>query len=270
VRFAAIALLLLLAAFESRALELEGKLVQGGIAVGRVAPGTGVEFLGRKLRVAPDGRFAIGFGRDFEARAVLTLRHPDGREERREFAVGQRSYDVQRIDGLPPKMVTPDAATLERIRREAALINAARARETELDGFAATFLWPATGPISGVFGSQRILNGEPRRPHYGIDVAAPAGTPVLAPAPGLVALAEPDLYFTGGTVILDHGHGLTSVFAHMQSLAVRPGRTVGQGEPIGTVGATGRVTGAHLHWGMNWFDQRLDPALLVGPMPAAK
>jgi murein DD-endopeptidase MepM/ murein hydrolase activator NlpD len=260
--------LVALVAVDARALELQGDLVQGGLVRGQVEPGTKVNFLGREVRVSADGRFAIGFGRDFEAAARLTLRHPDGREEVRELAIGQRTYDVQRIDGLPEKMVTPDAAALRRIRREAALIQAARDRDTDARWFAGPFRWPAVGAITGVFGSQRILNGEPRQPHYGVDIAAPAGAPVMAPAAGRVALAEPDLYFTGGTVLLDHGHGVSSVFSHLSKLAVQPGETVAQGQVVGYVGATGRVTGAHLDWRVNWFEQRLDPALIAGPMPA--
>ena len=132
----------------------------------------------------------------------------------------------------------------------------------------ARFQWPVEGRISGVYGSQRILNGIPKRPHFGIDIAAPAGTPIRAPAVGLVTLAADDHYYTGGTVILDHGHGLTSAFLHLQEVRVAPGQTVAQGEVIGTLGATGRATGPHLDWRINWFDQRLDPAFFVPPMPA--
>jgi murein DD-endopeptidase MepM/ murein hydrolase activator NlpD len=249
--------------------ELSGDFTQGGLVIGQVAPGTEVRFLDRRVRVSPDGLFVIGFGRDFAATARLKLRHGDGVEEVRELAIRQRRYQVQRIDGLPPKMVTPSAKALRRIRREAALIRAVRATDTGRTWFRDGFAWPAIGPISGVFGSQRVLNGEPRRPHYGVDIAAPAGTIVRAPAPGRVALAEPDLYFTGGTVMVDHGHGLTSVYSHLASVTVEVGRSLARGDPLGTIGATGRVTGPHLDWRLNWFDQRLDPALLVGPMPSA-
>ena len=149
----------------------------------------------------------------------------------------------------------------------AALIAAARARNSEGRGFAEKVTWPALGPISGVYGSQRILNGEPRTPHRGVDVAAPAGTPVGAMASGVVSLAEPDLYFTGGTVMIDHGHGLHSIYVHLQDVLVEVGQRLSPGTPLGTVGATGRATGPHLHWGVYWFDEAIDPALLVGPMP---
>ena len=142
-----------------------------------------------------------------------------------------------------------------------------RRRDTDAAWFARGFRWPLVGTVTGVYGSQRILNGEPRRPHYGIDIAAPAGTAVVAPAPGIVALAEPDLFLTGGTVMIDHGHGLTSVYLHLASLSVAEGEQVAQGDALGTVGATGRATGPHLDWRVNWFGTRLDPALLAGPMP---
>ena len=250
-------------------LELDGKLVQGGLVLGRAEPGARVVLDGRAVRVAADGRFVIGFGRDAPPEAVLTVTNPAGAVEERRLAIAQRSYDIQRIDGLPDAMVTPDEADLKRIAVEAERVAAARAVDSAVPYFADGFVWPALGPISGVYGSQRILNGEPRRPHFGVDVAAPEGAPVRAPAAGVVTLADPDLYFTGGTVILDHGHGLSSTFSHLKEVSVTVGDRLAQGDPVGTVGATGRVTGAHLDWRLNWFDTRLDPQLVVGPMPAA-
>ena len=162
-------------------------------------------------------------------------------------------------------MVTPPPELLARIREEGAIVRAARAFDTAETHLFAPFAWPARGPISGVYGSQRVLNGEPRQPHFGVDIAAPEGTPVRAPAGGEIRLAEVDLYYSGGTVILDHGHGLSSTFLHMSRVDVAVGQRVAQGEVIGAIGATGRVTGAHLDWRMNWFERRLDPALLVAP-----
>ncbi len=247
---------------------LDGPLVQGGLLRGITEPGAEVTFEGRRVRVSVQGLFVVGFGRDDEGPFTLEVRHPDGTTTHRHLDIEKRDYRIQRIDGLPPKMVTPDAEALERIRRENARIAEARARDTPEALFAGGFAWPVEGPISGVYGSQRVLNGEPRRPHFGVDVAAPAGTPVKAPADGIVALAEEDLYYTGGTVMLDHGHGLTSVYSHLSAVTVTVGERVRQGEVIGRVGATGRVTGAHLDWRVNWFKTRLDPALLVPPMPA--
>jgi murein DD-endopeptidase MepM/ murein hydrolase activator NlpD len=181
--------------------------------------------------------------------------------------VAGRDYAIERVDGLPPQTVTPDPEALERIRQEAAMVASARARRDLQAEYASGFAWPAAGRISGVYGSQRILNGAPRRPHYGVDVAAATGTPVVAPADAVVRLAEPDLYFSGGTLIMDHGHGLTSTFIHLSRLLVEEGQTVRQGEVVAEVGATGRATGPHLDWRMNLFETRLDPQLVTAPMP---
>ncbi len=235
---------------------------------GTVEPGTKVTLDGRALRVAPDGGFIFGFSRDAPGHAALDLTYPDGRHEHRDLAVRARQYEVQRIDGLPQEQVTPDPAQLERIKREAALINKARAADSDMLGFEEPLRWPVLGPISGVYGSQRILNGEPRQPHSGVDIAAPAGSPVVAAAGGTVTLAEPDLFFTGMTVIIDHGYGLSTIYQHLSRLDVAAGQHVEAGDTIGAVGATGRVTGPHLHWGMSWYDVRLDPALAAGAMPA--
>jgi murein DD-endopeptidase MepM/ murein hydrolase activator NlpD len=248
-------------------LHLEGELIQGGLVRGQVAPGSAVWLDDRELRVSPAGQFVFGFGRDARPRAELMVRHPDGKGDRRTLDVAPRTYQVQRIEGLPPRQVTPSEQDLARIEAEAALIEMAKSRNSADLGFTQEVKWPARGRISGFYGSQRILNGEPRAPHRGIDVAAPAGSPVAAMAAGVVSLAEPDLYFTGGTVVVDHGHGLHSIYAHMRQVLVEVGQSVARGAPLGTVGATGRATGPHLHWGVYWFDEALDPALLVGPKP---
>ena len=249
-------------------LALEGNFVQGGLIFGQAAPGARVTLDGRRVRVTEAGRFIFGFGRDAPPEAALEVAWPDGRVETRRLAVAKRDYKIQRIDGLPPKMVTPPETVLARIRAENARIAEARAVDRAEPLFESGFVWPVEGPITGVFGSQRVLNGKPRRPHYGIDIAAPEGTPVRAPADGVVAIAEDDMYYTGGTVLIDHGHGLTSVYSHMKEVWVTEGARLSQGDPLGSVGASGRVTGAHLDWRINWFDQRLDPGLLVPPMPA--
>ena len=249
------------------AFDLRGDLRQGGLLIGSGAAGASVTLDGRLLRVSPAGRFIIGFSRDAKPSADLQLRWADGRLEQRRLAIQQRRYQVQRIDGLPAKMVTPPAAVIERIMRENKWIKAARQIDSPEPLFLSGWQWPAIGRISGVYGSQRILNGKPRQPHYGIDIAAPKGTPVVAPADAVVRLAESDLYYTGGTLILDHGHGLSSAFLHLSTVDVRVGESVRRGQKIGTVGSTGRSTGPHLDWRINWFDRRIDPAPLVPPMP---
>jgi hypothetical protein len=247
-------------------LVLDGAFVQGGLIRGQAEQGARVFLDGKELRVSPDGRFVFGFGRDDTAPVTLRIRYADGAEDQRRLEIVPRRYDIQRIDGLPPRMVTPSEEDLARIRKDNAEIAAARANDLPETWFAQTFIWPAQGRISGVYGSQRILNGQPRQPHFGVDVAAPKGSPVLAPASGKVTLAATDHYYTGGTVILDHGHGVTSAFLHMDTVSARVGDIVQQGQPIGTVGATGRVTGVHLDWRINWFDVRIDPETIVGPM----
>ena len=248
-------------------LVLRGEFAQGGVVRGRTLPGAEVRLGERRLRVSETGGFVFGFHRDAGKVAVLTVILPNGQTIRRPLAVAQRTYQVQRIDGLPSSKVTPPAEVMARIRREIDLVKKARAVDSARQDFESDFIWPVVGPISGVYGSQRILNGQPRQPHYGIDIAVPTGTPIVAPAGGVVVLAEPDLYFSGGTLMVDHGHGLMSAFLHLDTIDVALGQQVAQGEVIATVGATGRVTGAHLDWRVNWFGERVDAGFLVPPMP---
>lgn len=244
-------------------LDLQGSLTQGGMAIGRVAPGSEVSLDGEALRVSDEGVFVIGFDRDAKSSARIAVVYRDGSVENHTVKVEQRQYPTQRINGLPPSQVTPGPEALARIQKEQAMIDEARAVDADRTDFLTSFIRPVDGRVSGVFGSQRILNGKSRRPHYGVDYAAPKGTPVKAPAPGTVTLVHNDMYFTGGTVILDHGHGISSVFIHLSRIDVVPGQRVAQGDVMGAVGATGRATGPHLHWGVNWFEKRLDPQLLV-------
>lgn len=248
-------------------LTLEGKAIQGGLMRGKTVPGASVLFDGKSMRVAEDGGFLIGFGREAPAEMTVEVTLPSGRTVSRILQVEQRSYDIQRIDGLPETMVTPPPELLARIRAENAEIQRARELDSAVPFFRSGFIWPALGRISGVYGSQRILNGKPRQPHYGIDIAAPTGTRVVAPADGVVAMVHPDMYYTGATIVIDHGHGLSSAFLHLDQTFVEVGEIVRQGQRIATVGSSGRSTGAHLDWRVNLFDIRLDPALLAGPMP---
>jgi len=245
----------------------DGTVSPGGLIIGTTLPGSTVTVDGRAIRVSPEGQFLLGLGRDTAGDITVTIAAPDGVTVDRILSVPARDYDIQRINGLPKKQVTPDPETMERIGRESGLIKAVRRNDGETAYFANGFQWPVTGPISGVFGSQRILNGKPRNPHNGTDIAAPEGSPIVAIADGLAALVEDDLFYTGKTVMLDHGYGLTSVYAHMSDILVTDGQFVAKGTPIGKVGKTGRVTGPHLHWGVTLFSTHLDPMLVVGPMP---
>ena len=247
---------------------LTGRPIQGGMMIGRTQPGSRVSQDGQAVRVSGEGVFLLGFTRDAPARSSLRIERPAGEVIERSLNVAEREYRIQRIDGLPKSKVTPrKPEDLTRIRRDIADARKARARDDDRQDFLDGFIWPVTGPISGVYGSRRILNGEPRRPHYGVDVAVPTGTPVMAPAPGIVTLAVPDMFFSGGTMIIDHGHRLTSSFLHLSKLHARVGDRVEAGDVVAEVGATGRVTGAHLDWRMNLRDRRIDPELLVPPMP---
>lgn len=257
----------LLLAAESPQVRLEGEAIQGGLMFGQAPPGSRVSLDGEGVMVSSEGLFVIGFDRDETGVRRLVIEAPHAVPLTHELAVLTREYDIERVDGLPPRTVTPDPEAAERIRQEAAMVATARSRRDPRVDFTEPFAWPADGRISGVYGSQRILNGEPRRPHYGLDIAAPTGTPVYAPADGLVTLAHGDMYFSGGTLIVDHGHGLTSSFLHLSEILVEAGQRVEQGDLIARIGASGRASGPHLDWRMNWLDRRVDPQRLVKGMP---
>ena len=251
----------------SDTLSLKGELIQGGVVIGKTIPGSRITFDHQAILISPEGDFIIGFSRDEPQKITLEIVLPDGGQMIKELDVKKRQYKIQRIDGLPKSKVSPrKPEVLARIKKEGAQAALARQRNDERLDYLETFIWPTIGPISGVYGSQRILNGKPRRPHFGVDVAAPTGTDVVAPASGVITLANPDMFFSGGTIILDHGHGLSSAFLHLSQLLVKNGDVVKQGDLIAKVGATGRVTGAHLDWRMNLFKRRVDPQLLVPPI----
>lgn len=247
---------------------LKGEWEQGGLLIGKAVPGSKISFEGQTLKLSDDDRFVIGLDRDAKPEVELRITPPGGVAIVETYDVAKREWDVQPLTGIAPKFVDPPAKVQKRIAAEQVIIKRARARDTGIDDFATPFIWPAKGRISGVFGSQRVLNGKPKSPHYGVDVAVPVGTPLVAAAGGIVSLAEPDLYFTGGTVFIDHGHGLQSVMVHMSRLDVKVGERVEQGQQVGLSGATGRVTGPHLHWGLYWFEQKVDAQKHTGPMPA--
>lgn len=247
--------------------ELRGEWEQGAVLFGRAPAGTKLWFNGRALKQTPGGDFVLGLDRDAPAEAELKVQLAGEPARTYRYPVARRDYAIQRIDGLPPQMVTPPPEVLARIKDDQRQVAAARKRDNGGLGFLQSFEWPCTGRISGVFGSQRILNGEPKQPHYGVDVAVPTGTEVRAPADGTVVLANPDMYFTGGTLIVDHGYGLQSAFLHLSKLLVQDGQRVRQGEVIALSGMTGRATGPHLDWRMNWYDARIDAQKLVPAMP---
>jgi murein DD-endopeptidase MepM/ murein hydrolase activator NlpD len=245
-------------------IDVPENLQQGELVIGRATPGCRIEFNGRELHVGPDGVFV--FGLDREAPPSISLTADCGKAETITRSVAKREYQIERVEGLPPKTVTPDPETAKRIEEEQARVATARKRDDDREDFLHGFALPVQGArISGVYGSQRIDNGIPKAPHMGLDMAVPEGTPIHAPAAGVVTFAESDLVLTGGTVLLDHGFGLTSSFLHMSRLDVKPGERITAGQVIGAAGKTGRATGPHVHWGFNWFDVRLDPALLPKP-----
>ncbi|HSG61564.1 MAG TPA: M23 family metallopeptidase [Pseudomonadales bacterium] len=247
--------------------EWRGEWRQGGLIWGYLPQGVTLRLDGAPVDQAQDGLFVFGFGRDAAAEATLTLLRNDDLIATTTVNVAPQDYRIQRVEGVPQRTVTPSEEDQERIRREAALVNAARAQSIPEGLFIEPFIWPTQGPITGVFGSQRVYNGVPGRPHFGVDVGVPKGTPVSAPARGVIVLAEPDLFYSGGTVIIDHGMGVSSSMLHLSRVDVQVGQRVAQGEKIGEVGATGRATGPHLDWRMNWRNTRIDPYLIVGPMP---
>lgn len=247
--------------------DIRGDWKQGGILMGQVQPGSEVRVGDRAARVSPEGYFVFGLNRDEPEAVTLTVTSPDGEQSEHRYAVQGRDYDIQRITGVAQEHVTPPPEVLERIRSENQMVREARSLDAARTDFRESFTWPLAGRITGVYGSQRFFNGEPRAPHYGLDIAAPTGTKVIAPVSGVVTLAEPDLYFSGGTLILDHGHGLSSTFIHLHKLLVAVGDEIKKGQVVAEVGATGRATGPHLDWRMNWFDVRVDPQLFMADIP---
>ncbi|MBO9741000.1 M23 family metallopeptidase [Xanthomonas axonopodis pv. begoniae] len=236
---------------------------QGALVIGKVPAGSKVQYAGRSLRVSGYGSVVFGIGRDATGPLQVQITPPGGSTQTLSIAVTPRDWPVERINGVPPKTVNPPPAIAERIKREQAQVTAARDRDDARTDFAQPFIWPVQGRISGRFGNARVYNGQPGAGHSGMDIAVPTGTPVKAPAAGVVTFAAPDLYLTGGTVLLDHGFGVSSNFLHLSRIDVKVGDRVEQGQVIAAVGATGRATGPHLHWGMNWFDTRIDPLLVL-------
>lgn len=240
---------------------------QGSLVIGKVPAGAQVLYRDRAVRVSDYGTVVIGVGRDETGPVQLQITRADGSRDTASIAIAPRDWPVERVNGVPPATVNPPAAIAERIRREQAQVTEARVRDDARVDFGNGFIRPVEGRISGRFGRARSYNGQPGSPHSGMDIAAPTGTPVKAPAAGIVTFAAPDLYLTGGTLLLDHGHGVSSNFLHLSRIDARVGDRIEQGQVIGAVGATGRATGPHLHWGMNWLDVRIDPQLVLERAP---
>jgi murein DD-endopeptidase MepM/ murein hydrolase activator NlpD len=249
----------------AKSLQLKGEMTQGSLIRGQVPVGHQVWLNDTPLKISADGYFAFGFGRDAKLSQQLKWINNEEVAHTRTLILQPRTYNIQKITGIPSKYVSPPKEVSERITLDNQQIGRARSFNDERTDFYQDFIWPAAGPISGVYGSQRVFNGTPKRPHFGVDVAAPTGTSVYAPANGLVTLFVPDMYYSGGTMIIDHGHGVSSTFLHLSKGHVEAGTTVKQGDLVAEIGATGRATGPHLDWRINWFKERLDPALLVPP-----
>ena len=250
------------------AIEWRGSWQQGALLLGRVKPGQVVTYGGESLETTSQGYFLLGLDREAGPVSRVTVRNADGTEVNEEQRVAARSYAIQRVNGVPQKTVEPAPEDLARIASDQKLVNNARKVTSNETGFLNGFVAPIEGPVTGVYGSQRVYNGIPKSPHYGVDYAAPKGAIVRAPASGVVRLAHKDLFYSGGILIIDHGHNLTSSFLHLSDILVSEGMHVERGDTVAKVGATGRATGPHLDWRMNWRDVRVDPQLVLQALPA--
>lgn len=254
---------LLLSSLSHADVALKGALVQGGLVYGIAHPGSEMWLDDQKVTVSGTGQFVFGFGRDAKEIWTLKIKKPDGTIESQTLSVEPRQWKIERVNGLPPKTVTPPKEWLAQRKIETGRVRDGRKGVSDAINWAAGFVWPAKGRVSGVYGSQRILNDQPRSPHYGLDVAAPKGKPVYAPAAGIVTLSDKSFLLEGGIVIIDHGMGVTSTLFHMDDVLVKEGQTVKAGEQIGLLGDKGRASGPHVDWRVNWYQVRLDPYLLV-------
>ena len=255
-------ILAILFPFNASAIEFIGNFSQGNFILGKTEPNSKIIVNKTEVRVSKDGYFVFGIDRDRKYDLVIT-KVSNGKKEKIIKKILKRKYKIQRIDGLPENKVTPPESVYKRIKTENNKIGEARAINSELNFFKDKFIMPVDGIITGVYGSQRILNGKPKWPHYGIDIAAKQGTQIISSATGVVTMAEDDLYYTGGTIIMDHGHGISTIYSHLENVLVSVGDKINQGDVIGTVGSTGRSTGPHLDFRINWFQTRLDPMSVI-------
>ncbi len=251
---------------EPPGLTLSGRFVQGGFAIGRTAPRARILLDGQDVgQASAEGLFVVGFDRDAGESATIIVKSPDGQAEH-VLAIGKVDYDIQRIDGLPQDQVEPtDPELLARIAQETQRKAVGFASLEDDDSYRGGFILPVLGArLSARFGGQRILDGVPKRPHYGDDLAAPVGAPVAAPAPGKVSFAQTGLHYEGGLIMIDHGQGLISLYLHLSRVDVAAGQSVDRGQIIGAVGKEGRATGPHLCWRLKWRGRNLDPMLMIG------
>jgi murein DD-endopeptidase MepM/ murein hydrolase activator NlpD len=266
-----------LVCFQLQAFASESKLTiltqdpqQGSMIIAKLEGEGDVYYNQKILDKTEEGLIVFGVGRDSKSKIELVIKTKSKNAEKPSaesvvnIAIKKRQWKIERVDGLPPSKISPKSKkVLERIAKEAKLVRNARAKNSVAQFFNMPFIKPAEGRISGVYGSQRVLNGEPKRPHFGLDIANKTGTNVIAPASGTVSLVHKDMFYSGGTLIIDHGFGISSTYIHLSAINVKPGQTIKQGELIGKIGATGRATGPHLDWRLNWFNTRLDPQLLI-------
>ena len=255
-------LIFLFICFNASAIEFTGKFIQGHFILGKTETNSKIIIDKKEIKVSKDGYFVFGIDRDRKFDILIT-KISNGKKEKIVKKIFKRKYKIQKIDGLPENKVTPPESVYKRIKKENNAIGEARAINSDLNYFKSKFIMPVDGIITGVYGSQRILNGKPKWPHYGIDIAADQGTHIKSSGSGIVTMAEDDLYYTGGTVIMDHGHGISTIYSHLENVLVSVGDKINQGDIIGTVGSTGRSTGPHLDFRINWFQTRLDPMTVI-------
>ena len=255
-------LMLVTTAQSVAAVEVKGELTQGSMLTGKASAGASVSLDGKKIAVTKEGDFVFGFGRDAELNHELLVVDAQGQQETKKLILKKREYKIQRIEGISKKLMNPNKKNIARSQQDNRDISKARKIKSDDQFYRQQFIWPAKGPITGVYGSQRYFNGVAKRPHFGLDIAGPKGADVVAPADGTITLSK-DMFYSGNTLLLDHGFGVSSTFIHLDTITVKLGQKVKQGDKIGTIGNSGRVTGPHLDWRINWFSERLDPYLLV-------
>lgn len=247
--------------------QLTEQFFQGALIVGKTSPTNKVSLNGKAIKVSSTGDYALGFSRDEKNNSELVIISPNGATEKRILKPLKREYNIQKVEGIAKKIMNPNKKANIRAGEDNKKISAARKVDSDLTAFAQGFIAPIEGTITGVYGSQRYYNGVPKRPHYGLDYAGKKGDPVKAPADGTVLMYVPDMFYSGGTMIIDHGHGVSSTFLHLSNSYVKVGDKVTKGQLVAAVGSSGRATGPHLDWRINWFNMRLDPALVLKLKP---